>query len=96
MHNLILGATLPVGICLYFLPTILAVTRIRQRRAAVFLVNLLFGWTVIGWIAAMLSIAEQRKLDQDLVTSERKEKGTWSFDRSSDGRREQNDDWVLT
>lgn len=35
---------------MYFLPTILAA---RGRRGSVFTVNLLLGWTLIGWCVAM-------------------------------------------
>jgi hypothetical protein len=37
---------------LYFLPTILA--RHKADFMGIFLVNLLFGWTVIGWIIALV------------------------------------------
>jgi len=40
---------------LYFLPTVLAIVS-RQRSGAVviFLVNLLLGWTIIGWWVALI------------------------------------------
>lgn len=38
---------------LYFLPTIVA-TRRGHGVVGVLLLNLLFGWTVIGWVAMML------------------------------------------
>jgi hypothetical protein len=37
---------------LYFLPTILA--RHKADLMGIFLVNLLFGWTVIGWMIALI------------------------------------------
>ena len=37
---------------LYFLPTIIA--RHKNDFMGVFMVNLLFGWTVIGWIGALI------------------------------------------
>jgi len=40
---------------LYFLPTVWAYAHHRRERAsAVLLVNLLLGWTVIGWFAALV------------------------------------------
>lgn len=39
-------------ILLYFLPTIIARDKIDVM--GVFLVNLLFGWTVIGWFVALI------------------------------------------
>jgi len=40
------------GIFLYFLPSIIAHNK--RDFAAILLVNLLFGWTVIGWIIALV------------------------------------------
>ncbi len=41
-------------VAMYFLPTIWAYTHhARERASAVLLVNLLFGWTVIGWLVAL-------------------------------------------
>ena len=44
--------TLAFSVLLYFLPAIIG----RHKRGAtgIFLVNLLFGWTVIGWIIALM------------------------------------------
>ncbi len=39
---------------IYFLPTIAAIAVEGKLFRSVFVVNLLFGWTVIGWIVAML------------------------------------------
>jgi hypothetical protein len=39
---------------LYLLPTILAYGRDHAHRQALALVNLLFGWTLIGWIGVFL------------------------------------------
>jgi NAD/NADP transhydrogenase beta subunit len=43
-----------VGLALYFLPTIIAATRNTTKLAAVVLVNLLLGWSVIGWVVALV------------------------------------------
>ncbi len=45
-----LGAT----ILLYLLPSMLAWSRGGSRRWKVTLINVLLGWTVIGWIAALV------------------------------------------
>jgi hypothetical protein len=39
---------------LYFLPWAIAATRGRPNTGGVFLVNLLVGWTLIGWIIALV------------------------------------------
>lgn len=38
----------------YWFPTLLALIRHHQQTLAIGLVNLLAGWTVIGWFAALL------------------------------------------
>jgi T4 superinfection immunity protein len=40
--------------CVYALPAILAAYRRHPRSEAVAVLNLLLGWTVLGWIAALL------------------------------------------
>jgi hypothetical protein len=42
-----------VLIVLYFLPTLIAVGRKATNGGSVFLINLLTGWTVIGWFVAL-------------------------------------------
>ena len=39
-------------VLLYFLPTLIA--RDKADATAIFLVNLLFGWTIIGWFIALI------------------------------------------
>jgi hypothetical protein len=38
----------------YFLPTIIANQKCHASEGLVFVVNLLFGWTLLGWIAALI------------------------------------------
>ena len=45
-----------VGAALYFLPSILASARRRPNTTTIFIINLLLGWTALGWIAAMVLV----------------------------------------
>ena len=59
VHALGLGLVLKllgvvVGLALYFLPTIIAMTRHTTKVLLVALVNLLLGWSLIGWVAALV------------------------------------------
>jgi hypothetical protein len=38
----------------FFLPTIIAMARHHRNKLAIFLVNLLLGWTGVGWLAALI------------------------------------------
>ncbi|MGC1908320.1 MAG: superinfection immunity protein [Candidatus Dormiibacterota bacterium] len=41
-----------LGAAGYFIPTFVAFDR-HRRRAAVLAINLLLGWTLIGWVVAL-------------------------------------------
>lgn len=38
----------------YFIPAVVAVSRHYHNAAAIFILNLLLGWTVLGWIIALV------------------------------------------
>src|SRR3954462_15413890 len=42
------------GFVLYFLPTIVAVLRERHDKISIFLLNFFLGWSVIGWVVALI------------------------------------------
>lgn len=48
----------------YFLPTLIALLRGHHNGFAIFLTNLLLGWTLIGWIVALIwsTTASQRRM----------------------------------
>lgn len=49
------GALIILGIGVaYMLPAILAIRARHRSTAAIIIVNVLFGWTMIGWIAALI------------------------------------------
>lgn len=43
-----------LGIALYFLPNWIAIARKHHQGNAIFITNLLLGWTALGWIAALI------------------------------------------
>ena len=38
----------------YFLPTLIAFLRQHKNSLAIFLLNLLLGWTVLGWVVSLV------------------------------------------
>ena len=42
------------GFLFYFLPSIIAAARSKRDLASIFVLNLLLGWTAIGWVIAMI------------------------------------------
>jgi hypothetical protein len=43
---------------LYFLPSIIALARSKRDLLAIFLLNFFLGWSVIGWIVALVWAAK--------------------------------------
>lgn len=41
-------------ICIYFVPSIVAESRRHRNKNAIFILNLLLGWTFLGWVAALV------------------------------------------
>jgi len=42
------------GFVMYFLPSIIALARSKRDILAIFLLNLFLGWSIIGWIVALV------------------------------------------
>jgi hypothetical protein len=42
------------GFVMYFLPSILAFARSKRDATAILLLNIFLGWTVIGWVVALV------------------------------------------
>jgi hypothetical protein len=53
MHLILALFLLPFG-AIHFLPTIVALLRNSRHTLAIFFVNLLLGWTIVGWVVAMV------------------------------------------
>ena len=47
-----------VSTLMYFLPSIIALARSKRDLLAIFLLNLFLGWSVIGWIVALVWAAK--------------------------------------
>jgi hypothetical protein len=43
---------------MYFLPSIIALARSKRDLLSIFLLNLFLGWSVIGWIVALVWAAK--------------------------------------
>lgn len=51
-----MGYALIVILCvgMYLLPAFIAATRKKRNAGAITLLNILAGWTILGWIAALV------------------------------------------
>jgi hypothetical protein len=43
-----------LSLFVYFIPTLVAESRGHNQRGAIFILNLLFGWSFIGWVLALI------------------------------------------
>lgn len=50
---------LVVSFCLYFLPAIIAHDRHKRNAGTITVVNLLLGWTFVGWFVALVWAASR-------------------------------------
>jgi hypothetical protein len=53
-ESLIITLFIIVGLPLYFAPTIIAFVRNKKNRFPIALVNLVMGYTAIGWVGCMI------------------------------------------
>jgi len=59
MH--LLGLFFPIfgfSFVMYFLPSIIALARSKRDLLSIFLLNFFLGWTMIGWIVALVWAAK--------------------------------------
>jgi Superinfection immunity protein len=42
-----------VSLLIYFLPSIVAFARQHVQAAPIFILNLFFGWTIVGWVGCL-------------------------------------------
>jgi hypothetical protein len=43
-----------LGLGVYFLPTILAAVRKKSNITAIFVLNFLLGWSMLGWVVSLV------------------------------------------
>ena len=61
---------------MYWLPTIIAIVRQAHSALGVFIVNFFLGWTVLGWILALIwSLAADNRYRPVVVRVDRHEMG---------------------
>ena len=53
MDFLVMMTVLLIGGLLYFLPTLIAVKRDHRNMAPIAVINLLLGWSLVGWVIAL-------------------------------------------
>jgi len=65
----IVAVVLLLGMPFYFLPSMVAAARRHSNLIGVLLINAFFGWTVIGWIGALVWALTAPSRPADAVTA---------------------------
>lgn len=51
-----------LGVCLYFLPALVAQRNGHKNQGPILVVNLFLGWTLLGWVVALAwAVAAQER-----------------------------------
>jgi hypothetical protein len=58
-----------IGVGLYFVPTIVAVVRKVTNQGSITVINIFFGWTLIGWVMALSMACRTSNLVREGVNS---------------------------
>jgi len=53
-HNPMSLVLVLLAVSFYFIPSLVAMKRDHPNAVPIFLVNAFFGWTVIGWVGALV------------------------------------------
>lgn len=54
MHLAFFMSSLGFAFAMYFLPSIVALIRSKRDISSILVLNLLLGWTMIGWVVALV------------------------------------------
>lgn len=57
------------AIALYFIPTIISISKGRDNTVAIFVLNLFLGWSFIGWIVALVWAVSNNSNQQIIINS---------------------------
>lgn len=73
----------PILLCIllaiYFAPIIVAIYRRHPNCTAIFWLNLLIGWTFIGWVVALVWSVIAFRAPKQVIIIERGERGATGF-----------------
>ena len=59
-----------VAVCLYFLPSIVALTRHSHNLGSVVVLNLFLGWTLVGWVVSLALAVKRLPQPQVIVVQQ--------------------------
>jgi Superinfection immunity protein len=92
-----------LAVFFYFIPTFIAMMRDAAHRGSIALINLLFGWTVLGWIAALIWAIVEKPVELKPVVTidnyepiwQKKQREKAAAAESPFKRPQRDDDWKV-
>lgn len=72
------GGLLLILIIGYFLPTLIAMLRLRTNMMAIFALNAFLGWSVIGWVLALVWSLSSSETAPAVAPAAAKDEGWWT------------------
>lgn len=57
---------------IYFIPTIVASSRKHKSAGGIFITNIVFGWTLIGWIISLIWASSNTGQNQTIIIQQTK------------------------
>lgn len=57
MAEILIGTGIVLGTVFYFIPALIALIKNRRKSIEIIMINIFLGWTVIGWIIALIMTA---------------------------------------
>lgn len=67
MHSMGLAFLIVIILMLYFLPTYIAVEREHPQVGPIFILNLMLGWSFLGWVGALVWATVSTQSQQVIV-----------------------------
>ncbi len=53
-QDTVLTIMIIVGICIYFIPSVIALLRMKRNLVAIIALNFFLGWSLIGWVISLV------------------------------------------
>lgn len=64
---LIILVIIAIGVGIYFLPSIIGFVRNKDNKIAILLLNFFLGWSLVGWVVALVWAASKDSTPQQVV-----------------------------
>lgn len=64
LDAIFIGGLLMIGAVIYFIPSMVAALRQHRNKSGIILLNIFLGWTLLGWVGALIWAMYEEKEKQ--------------------------------